>query len=567
MALLLSAAITDMFGLAMIVPLLYVTGLAGPTDTQPAIVDHVVAVAAHVGVELTLPTVLVIFLGLAVVRTVSAWQRRRMVARIRLGFVDRLREEIYESVAAAKWGHLAGWRPSDLHHLLTGDVRRAGNGVYLLFQLVVGAVLAGVQLAIAVVIAPVISLGALLAGGALALATGPLVRRSGRRGAQQTQGTRKVHAVVADFLAGLPLVKSYNAEALHVDEYRSTVRELRTSQLAATATASMARAVLDLGAACTLAALVYLAVVHGGLALPELLVLVYIFARLVPSLTGLQQSAQQLAQALPAYVHATNAVDRLREGAEPSVGEGDSRLVLHDVLNLRGISFSYPGVRGRPSLSNVDLRVRAGEFVVVMGPSGAGKSTLAHLLLGLLEPCEGDIRIDDAPLTAANVRRWRAATAYVPQDAYLFHDTIRANMTRADPQASEAAMRKALDFAAAIDFVDALPGGLDTVVGDRGTRLSGGERQRIALAQALLRDPALLVLDEATAFLDADTERRVLAALVSRGPGMAVVAMTHHVAPAKVAERIVLLDSGRVAAAGTWSELAPMLTEWENVTD
>ena len=279
----------------------------------------------------------------------------------------------------------------------------------------------------------------------------------------------------------------------------------------------------------------------------------------MPALSRLQLLAQQLAQSLPAYVHATDATRRLRQHAEPRNAEG-SPLALREALTVRDVSFAYPAAPDRFVLSNVNLRIPAGGFVAVMGPTGAGKSTLADLLLGLLEPGEGAIRVDGSPLTGANARRWRRSVAYVPQETYLFHESLRDNMRRAEPRATESEIRGALDLAAAGELIDTLPQGLDTVVGDRGSRLSGGERQRIALAQALLRKPALFVLDEATGHLDARSEEHVLATLASRPAGMTVVAMTHRPAPARHADRVVLLEAGQVSAVRRWSELAPELT-------
>ena len=559
LALLLTAAVTEAFGLALIVPLLYVTGLAEASGNRPPVVDAVAAAAERIGLELTLPSVLAIFLALAAVRVAAAWQRQQVLARLAHGFEDRLRGDLYAATASAKWSHLIRWRRSDIHHALTREIRRAGSSVNLLCQLAAGSVLALAQFAVAVAIDPLVSLGALLAGAALAFLTVPLASRSSRRGTQLTRRNEAQHALVSDFLAGLRLVKSHNAEGRHLGDFTAAARATRQSELASRATLAAARAVMDLGAACTLAALAYAAIIFSGLALPELLVLVLVFARLIPSLSRLQQFAQQLAQQLPAYAHAAGMIRRLRRGAEPIPKESRFPLRLRDALNVSGLSFAYPSSPETPVLTDVNLCVPTGRFVAVMGPSGVGKSTFADLLFGLLEPCRGEIAIDGAPLTPANARRWRDSAAYVPQEPYLFHESIRANMLRANPKASGAELERSLSLADARRFVDALPRGLDTVVGDRGARLSSGERQRIAIAQALLRNPALLLLDEPTANLDAASERRIVATLASLCPRVTVVTMTHRPEPAKHADNIVLLRSGRVAATGRWSELEAAL--------
>ncbi len=319
-----------------------------------------------------------------------------------------------------------------------------------------------------------------------------------------------------------------------------------------------------------------------------------IFARVMPALFRLQQGAQQIAHALPAYAHVQAMHRVLKEAAETPAGNGKPGMELRSVLTVRDVSFVYPagsdrgmvagtgvgpGARSEtragigvgaaaepgagtdgPALENVDLDVPSGKMTAIAGPSGAGKSTLADLLLGLLEPGRGEVCVDGVPLTGPNPRRWRHSVAFVPQDPYLFHDTIRANLRWARSEATEAEMWRALRLAAADRFVAALPEGLDTVAGDRGGRLSGGERQRIALARALMRMPALLVIDEATAQLDAENERRILEALQSLRGRTTVVAIAHGSALLEAADGIVLLQSGRVAATGTWRELAAEIT-------
>ena len=560
--LLLTAGVTEAFGLLMIVPLLYLAGFAAPSGERSPVAEAMAHAADAVGVEWTLSTVLVVFLVLSAVRSVVAWQREVLLAGMRLGFVDRLRRKLYAAIAGAKWGDLLGRRQSDMQHVLTRDVDRVGQGAFLMLQLTVTALLALAQLALAALISPSVTAVALAAGAVLVALTRPLVRRSRTLGEALTGANRALYGSVTNFLGGLKLAKGHNAEGPHVRHFEEIVATTRKRQLEFTRIDSTVRAGLNLGAAFALAVLIWFALSTAALPLPELLLLVLIFARVMPGLFRLQQNAQQLAHVLPAYAHVRVMRRMLEEAAETPAGDGKPGMELRRALTVRNVSFVYEAAAGTDgaALENVALDVPAGKMTAVAGPSGAGKSTLADLLLGLLEPGRGEVCIDGVPLTGSNARRWRDSVAFVPQDPYLFHDTIRANLRWAHPEATEAEMWQALRLAAADGFVAALPEGLDTVAGDRGGRLSGGERQRITLARALMKRPALLVIDEATAQLDAENERWILAALQSLRGRTTVVAIAHGPALLEAADGIVLLQSGRVAATGTWRELAGEIT-------
>ena len=560
--LLLTAGVTEAFGLLMIVPLLYLAGFAAPSGERSPVAEAMAHAADAAGVEWTLSTVLVVFLVLSAVRSVVAWQREVLLAGMRLGFVDRLRRKLYAAIAGAKWGDLLGRRQSDMQHVLTRDVDRVGQGAFLMLQLTVTALLALAQLALAALISPSVTAVALAAGAVLVALTHPLVRRSRTLGKALTGANRALYGSVTNFLGGLKLAKGHNAEGPHVRHFEEIVATTRKRQLEFTRIDSTVRAGLNLGAAFALAVLIWFALSTAALPLPELLLLVLIFARVMPGLFRLQQNAQQLAHVLPAYAHVRVMRRMLEEAAETPAGDGKPGMELRRALTVRNVSFVYEAAAGTggAALENVALDVPAGKMTAVAGPSGAGKSTLADLLLGLLEPGRGEVCIDGVPLTGSNARRWRDSVAFVPQDPYLFHDTIRANLRWAYPEATEAEMWQALRLAAADGFVAALPEGLDTVAGDRGGRLSGGERQRITLARALMKRPALLVIDEATAQLDAENERWILAALQSLRGRTTVVAIAHGPALLEAADGIVLLQSGRVAATGTWRELAGEIT-------
>ena len=547
--LLLASAVTETFGLALLLPLLHAAGLGGPEGGASPVRRVLEAGAAAIGAPLTLPVLLGAFVLLAAVRSAVAWQRQVQTAAMRHGFVDRLRERLYAATANAEWCFLVRRRQSDLLHVLTHDVERAGQGAMRIVQGAVTVTSALAQGALAAAISPPVTLGMVLVGAALLAVGGrPLVRRSRGLGGRLTAGGRAAHAAMAEFLGGLKQVKSDAAEPRHLREFAAALAALRRHQLDFTRTSAAAQAVFQVGGAAALAALVWLAVRGAGLEGSELLVMALIALRVLPTLRRLLQEGQQLAHALPAWLHAIALERSLLDAAEPRPAASVEPPLLRRELTVHGVSFAYRGEpAGRPALACVDIAIPAGLLVVVTGPSGAGKSTLADLLLGLIQPDAGEIRVDGVPLAGAARRAWRRSVACASQDPYLFHETIRTNLLCARPGASEADLWRALRLAAA-EFVGTLPDGLETVVGDRGVRLSGGERQRIVLARALLRNPALLLLDEATGQLDADAERRVLETLRSLRGQTTVVAVTHRPAVMAAADRVVLLEAGRVAA-------------------
>ena len=204
-----------------------------------------------------------------------------------------------------------------------------------------------------------------------------------------------------------------------------------------------------------------------------------------------------------------------------------------------------------------DLVIEPGECVGMTGASGAGKTTFADLLAGLLTPQGGGISIGGVPLAAAALDAWRAGIAYVAQDAFLFHDSVRRNLAWMAPEASGEAMWRALEIAGAADLVRRMDTGLETVVGERGTLVSGGERQRLALARAVLRAPRVLILDEATSAIDASGERAILQRLRALDPRPMIVLIAHRAESLALCDRVLTLEDGRVAAAQSPATSAP----------
>ena len=237
-------------------------------------------------------------------------------------------------------------------------------------------------------------------------------------------------------------------------------------------------------------------------------------------------------------------------------------------IKFNGINFYYPSRPGQLALDDFTLEIKPGETVALVGPSGAGKSTVFQLLLRFYDPSSGDIKLDDVSLDQTDPRTVREQIGLVPQDGIIFSENVLENIRYGRPEASKVEIRSAAESANAIDFIEELPDGFETNLGEKGVQLSGGQRQRLAIARAILRDPAVLLLDEATSALDAESERFVQRALDSIMVGRTTLIIAHRLATVLSADRIIVMEKGRVIASGGHDQLlksCPLYTRLANL--
>jgi ATP-binding cassette subfamily B protein len=514
--------------------------------------------------------------GLAVADAAVSIGERWVSAVVGEGMIFDLRSQVFDHVQAMPLAFFTRTQTGALVSRLNNDVLGAQSAFTDILSSVVSNVLT-----VSMVLATMVILSWQITLTALAIL--PIFVLPARRVGRRIQAiTREAYNLNAEMLtmmterfnvAGALLVKLFGNPRSELDQFRhraGRVRDIGVTQalysrlffVALILTASIATAVIY-GWGGVLSA-------HGALQVGTVVALTAYLNRLYGPLTALSNVQVDVMTTLVSFDRVFEVLDLKpmiadRPGALP-LERGPTRVTFDHV------SFRYPGARqvslaslesvavteslvAREVLFDLSFEVLPGQMAALVGPTGAGKTTIAALVARLYDPTTGSVRFNGRDLRDATLASIRAKVGMVTQDSHLFHDTIRNNLLYVKPNASESELREALRAAQILEFVESLPDGLDTVVGDRGYRLSGGEKQRLAIARILLKAPDVVVLDEATAHLDSESEAAVQAALEAALQGRTSIVIAHRLSTVRNADKILVVQEGRIVEEGRHDEL------------
>jgi ATP-binding cassette subfamily C protein len=519
-------------------------GAGAGGSVKGAKIQSMVAEAfAYFGIGPSLGILLVVIVAAIALKSAMVLLAKKQVGYTVARVGTDLRLAMLRALTNTRWEYFVGQQVGKLANAMATEANRSSNA----YQKCAALIAEFFQALAVAVTALVISWQATLATvgvGVLIMASlGGLIRTSRKVGRKQKDLYKTLLALMVDTLQSIKPLKAMAREEmtdfLLVKKTVGLNRALQQKVLSK----EFLKALQEPMLAVFVAGGLYVALTHFKMPLATLMVLAVVLARLLKHLNLLQEHYQELVVDESAYFSMRAAIAEIEARREEAGGRLAPELTRG--IRLDGVSFAYGG--GEAVLQAIDLVLPAGAITAIIGPSGSGKTTVADLVTGLLRPQRGTVWIDDRPLPQLDLRQWRRMIGYVPQETLLLNDTILVNVALGDQHLGEAQVVAALTQAGAWSFVEGLPQGIHTVVGERGGRLSGGQRQRIAIARALVNRPALLILDEATSALDPASEAEICDTLLALRGRLTMLAISHQRALLRIADHAYRIDRGRIA--------------------
>jgi ATP-binding cassette subfamily C protein len=468
-----------------------------------------------------------------------------LAAQVQVGYsaarlATDLRLELLRAILLSRWTYFLNQPVGKLTNSLATEAARAAeafqNGataLTFLFQAVVYG-------AVALAVSWRATLVGLVAGALIIGFSHSLVRITKKAGKKQTSVLLSLMSTMTDTLASVKPLKGMGREHLAGSVLSMETARLNQALERQVLSSAWLDSMQQILFAVIIAGGMYTALVRNGMPLATVMVLVVVIGQMVALLGKVQKQYQKSTIGESAYwsmrktiEEAQREEEELPTGATPSIGTG---------IRLEHLGFRYGN---HAVLEDVEIAIPAGSLVTLVGPSGSGKTTMVDLVIGLLRPDTGRVTVGGVPLTEIDLRQWRRAIGYVPQETLLLHESIAHNVSLGDTDIPERDIEDALRAAGAWDFVHSLPGGMHASVGERGGKLSGGQRQRIVIARALVRRPQLLILDEATSALDGESAEAVRQTLQQLRGSLTILVITHQDLLVDIADRVYRLENGR----------------------
>ena len=545
-AVMLLATIAETFGIAAILPALILASDSSGSNAG-GISEKINKFFDHLGWHPPLVLLLSIVVAGIGAKGALGLLGQQLIARGVTQVAADFRRDLIQALMASRWNYMIVQPAGAIANAISAEAIRA-SGLFSSTVMLIVAVLSTIPF---VLLALSLSWQfTLICAGVCLFLISILywtVLQTRRHSRELTRSSRALVTRLVDSIVSLKPLKAMALQDRIWPFLETEVNKLAIAERRQRFSKSLQTAIQEPTVAVIICVGMYVAFVRLHLGVAEIGFMLVLFQRLITRLMAVQNQLQLLAVSETAFLHLTSEIAAASLAAEVPPSAASTPEPRHDVrlrkrIEVHCVSLSYPQ---REVFRDLNLSLTAGKMIAIVGPSGAGKTTLADLITGMQWPQSGSILIDGIPLGQIDIQTWRQHIGYVPQELQLLNDTILANLTLMDEKIEKSAVTKALERAGATDFVNALPLGLDTLVGERGAVLSGGQRQRLAIARALVRSPDLLILDESTTALDPRTEYEICQSLRNMAGEITILAISHQSAIADIADVVIRVEDGK----------------------
>ena len=546
----IAVSLLEGFNIGLLVPLLENLESSGPEGghwVSRAVANIFEAVGLPFNLKSVLGALAVLILAMGGLK----YLRMILVAKAVEGFVVWMRSKTMSNLLHADMSYFHKQKLGKLNDTLTTQANLAGDSAFQITDIIASLGVIVAYLVAAFLITPVltaVALGMLLI---VVLAMQYHISKAKPMGVRLVEQNSELQTAALESLSGIRVIRSFLLERPRLLHFSSKAAGVGEAAYRLRRNQSQMIVFQEIALFALIGGIVYMGVSVLGLDIPVIVALLFILYRLMPRVTTLNTRRQSFQATIASIRSVKNTID---ETSSPTIVSGDKQFAkLHRGIELNEVSFSYDG--GGQVLQNASFTIEKGKMTAIVGTSGAGKSTLMDLILRYYDPVKGHLTVDGVDLRELDLASWRRSIGVVSQDIFLFNDTIADNIALGSLGASQENIVQAATRAYAHEFIQQLPEGYDTRVGDRGWNLSGGQRQRIALARAILKEPDILILDEATSSLDSESEQLIQDYISEIRGGCTIVAVAHRMSTIQGADRILVLQDGMIVEEGDWDSL------------
>lgn len=534
------AAIAEIMGIGIVLPVITAVVDSKQQASGNVLTSYVQDLFLAIGLQNDLGVMLTFMVFAIVVKALIVFTAMRYVSFVATDISRNLRVNLIHALMHARWSYYSSIPVGKISNMLSNEAQRAGNCYLLAGKTISSVFQMFVYITAAFIVSWQITIFAVFLGAALMFSLKAIVKMARSSGQEMSSSLNKLLSRMGDSLMMVKPIRAMGEEGRFIAFLDKDTGEIVKAQRKQYISNQLLQVIYEPAIVTIMSIGLYIMITYSGMPVPEILLLAFLFHRLMNYANLSQNNYQNTIQNENAVWELINQRAEAEEMAEKTgAGDAGKDVTLRQGIRLDNVSFGYGEA---DVLNNLSCEIYAKKINLIFGPSGVGKSSLIDMLAGMNVARSGNVYIDDNNISDINIKSWRSKIGYVPQETILLHDSIKNNVTLGSDEYDDEQVHCALDKCGLLEFANSLPDGIDTSVGERGTALSGGQRQRVTLARVLIRNPDILIMDEATTGLDKESEQLIIEIIKALADKVTIVMISHDPDIKHIADNVITLS-------------------------